>query len=82
MTEASIRALQGMRDPTTLAWYVVPILAIVFYVYVNELARARETRDWNTIFAGVTLFGMDFFNETVNGWILHLSGRSALWTHP
>ncbi len=82
MTEASLRALQGMRDPALLKWYVIPLLALVFYVYVVEIARARENGDWNPVIAGATLFGMDFFNETANGWILHLSGRSALWTVP
>jgi hypothetical protein len=82
MTEASLRALQGLRDPALLKWYVIPLLAVVFYVYVTEIARARETGDWNAVLAGATLFGMDFLNETANGWILHLSGRSALWTAP
>jgi hypothetical protein len=82
MTEASLRALDGLRDPALLKWYVVPLLAIVFFVYVNEIARARQNGDWGTVIAGLTLFGMDFFNETANGWILHLSGRSALWTAP
>jgi hypothetical protein len=82
MTQASLRALEGLRDPTLLKWYAVPLLAFVFYVYANEIARARHTGDLGTLFAGVTLFGMDFFNETVNGWILALSGRSALWTAP
>jgi hypothetical protein len=29
-TEASQRALQGLRDLSTLEWYVIPLLAIVF----------------------------------------------------
>ncbi|KAB2897025.1 MAG: hypothetical protein F9K40_13540 [Kofleriaceae bacterium] len=82
VTEASRRALEGLRDPTTLQWYVIPLLAIVFYVYVIEIKRARETGEWNAVFAGLTVFGMDFVNETVNGWILVLSDRSALWTAP
>lgn len=82
MTEASLRALDGLRDFTMLQWYVIPLLAIVIYVYVNEIRRARETGSWDVIYAGVTLFGMDFLNETLNGWILNLSGRSALWTAP
>lgn len=31
MTPASEQALKGLRDPTTLEWYVIPLLAIVFY---------------------------------------------------
>ena len=82
MTEASLRALDGMRDLRALEWYVIPLLAIVFYIYTNEISKARRTGDWNAIFAGLTVFGMDFVNETVNGWILVLSQRSALWTAP
>lgn len=82
MTEASLRALQGLRDPSTLQWYVVPLLAILFYVYVTEVREARATGKWEVVHAGVTLFGMDFLNETLNGWILNLTGRSALWTTP
>ncbi len=82
MTEASRRALHGLRDPHTLQWYVIPLLAIVFYVYAVEIRRARRSGDWNLVLAGLTVFGMDFINESVNGWILVLSGRSALWTVP
>ena len=31
MTEATLRALDGLRDLSTLKWYVIPLLAIVFY---------------------------------------------------
>jgi hypothetical protein len=82
MTEASRLALHGLRDPALLKWYAIPLLAIVVYVYATEIARARDNGDWNPLIAGVTLFGMDFFNETANGWILQLTGRAALWTAP
>jgi len=82
MTEASRRALDGLRDPHTLQWYVVPLLALLFYIYVVEIKKARASGDWNPVLAGLTLFGMDFVNESINGWILVLSDRSALWTAP
>ena len=82
MTEASKQALTGLRDPTDLQWYVVPLLALLFWIYVTEVQKARRTGDWDALWAGVTLFGMDFVNESLNGWILVLSGRSALWTAP
>lgn len=81
-TEASRRALDGLREPSTLQWYVIPLLAIVLYIYAVEVDRARRTRDGSAVVAGLTVFGMDFVNETVNGWILVLSDRSALWTAP
>jgi len=74
--------MEGMRDLTSLQWYVIPLLAIVFYVYATEIKRARRKGNWDAIFAGLTLFGMDFINETLNGYILVLSGKSALWTAP
>ncbi len=82
MTEASIRALSGLWDFTMLKWYVVPLLALVFYVYTKEIREARHTGNWDALIAGLTLFGTDFFNETWNGWVLVLTGRSALWTAP
>jgi hypothetical protein len=82
MTEASVRALQHLRDFSTLKWYVIPLLAIVLYIYATEMRKARASGNWDPILAGLTLFGMDFFNETWNGWVLVLSGRSAFWTTP
>ncbi len=82
MTEASLRALDHLRDFSTIKWYAIPLLAIVLYIYAREIRRARATRNWDPVVAGLTLFGMDFFNETWNGWALAISGRSALWTVP
>ncbi|MBK9034179.1 MAG: hypothetical protein IPL61_23440 [Myxococcales bacterium] len=82
MTESSRRALEGLRDPHTLQWYVIPLLALLFYIYAIEIKKARATGDWNAVLAGLTLFGMDFVNESINGWILVLTDRSALWTAP
>lgn len=82
MTIASLQALRGLRDLSTLQWYVIPLLAYVFYIYSAQVQKARRSADWNAVWAGVTIFGMDFVNETVNGWILHFTQRSALWTTP
>ena len=82
MTEATLRALANLRDLSTLQWYVIPILALVFYLYTMEIKRAREGGDWNALFAALAVFGADFLNESWNGWVLVLSGRSALWTAP
>ena len=82
MTEASRQALTGLRDLTTLQWYVIPLLAYTFYIYVVEIKKAKASGDWNAIFAGLTVFGMDFINETWNGWVFHFTGHSAFWTTP
>jgi len=82
MTESARQALVGLRDFTTLQWYVVPLLALLFYVYVVEIRDARRTCNWDPVIAGVTLFGADFVNESINGWIFSISGYSALWLAP
>jgi hypothetical protein len=82
MTQASIQALDHIRDLSTLKWYVIPLLAIVFYIYAREIKKARSSGNWDALIAGLVLFGMDFFNETWNGWVFNITGRSALWTTP
>jgi hypothetical protein len=61
-TPASQMALEGLRDLTTLKWYVIPLLAIVFYIYTAETQKARRSGNWDAIYAGLTLFGVDFIN--------------------
>ncbi|TFG04985.1 MAG: hypothetical protein EU539_09880 [Promethearchaeota archaeon] len=82
MTEASRRALIGLRDLSMIKWYIIPLLAIVFYIYAKEINKARDTGDWNPIYAGLTVFGLDFFNETWNGWVFAITQHSAYWTTP
>ena len=82
MTESARLALVGLRDFSTLQWYVVPLLALLFYVYVVEIRSARTSGNWDAVIAGVTLFSADFVNESINGWIFAISGYSALWLAP
>jgi hypothetical protein len=60
-TPASQMALDGLRDLTTLKWYVIPLLAIVFYIYTVEIQKARRSGNWDAIYAGLTLFGYFHF---------------------
>lgn len=82
MPPASQQALDGLRDLSTLEWYVIPLLAIVFYIYATEIKKARLSGNWNAVMAGLAIFGMDFINETWNGWVFHLTQHSACWTTP
>lgn len=82
MTPASQQALVGLRDLTTIKWYAIPLLAIVFYIYTTEIKKARQSGNWDAIFAGLTIFGVDFFNETWNGLVFHFTQFSAFWTTP
>ncbi len=40
-TQASQAALNGLRDLTMIKWYVIPLLAIVLYIYATEMKKAR-----------------------------------------
>ena len=82
MTEATQRALIGLRDLSSMQWYAIPLLAIVFYIYTKEIKECRSSGNWNPLFSAIAVFGADFFNESWNGWFMILSGRSALWTTP
>jgi len=82
MTPATEQALSGLRDLTMIKWYIIPLFAIVFYIYTKEIKEARQTKNWDAVLAGLTIFGADFFNETWNGWVMYLTQRSAFWTTP
>jgi hypothetical protein len=71
-------ALEHLRDPSTLQWYIIPLFAFVVYVYANEI----EKRNWNLVFAGLAYWGMDWFNEIWNSIVFHLSGYAPVWGTP
>ncbi len=53
MTEHTLQALAILRDPGQFKWYVIPLLAFVFYVYTIE----AEKRNWPVIMAGLAFWG-------------------------
>jgi hypothetical protein len=55
---------------------------VVGYIYSQEITKARKSGNWNPIFAALTILGLDFFNETWNGWVMASTGYSAFWTVP
>lgn len=77
-TDASQRALAILRDGSQFQWYVIPCLAFVLYVYAVEIER----RNWNLVFAGLALWGMDWFNEIWNGLVFHFTNHAAVWGAP
>ena len=77
-TDASQRALGILRDGGQFQWYVIPFLALVLYIYSNEIER----RNWNLVFAGLALWGMDWFNEIWNGLVFHFTQYAPVWGAP
>ena len=39
MTDSAAEAYEILRDPTLFKWYVIPMLALVVYVYASEIER-------------------------------------------
>lgn len=77
-TDAAARALEILRDGSQFIWYVIPLFALVVYVYAVEVER----RNWNLVFAGLAYWGMDWFNEIWNSLFFHFSGDAPVWGAP
>jgi hypothetical protein len=75
LTAYTREALRQVRDPHLFKWYAVALLAFVVYVYAVEVERRR----WDVIAAGAAVWLADWFNEIINGLVLHASGRAPLW---
>ncbi|QLY31575.1 hypothetical protein H0264_04350 [Nocardia huaxiensis] len=75
MTEHARTALDLLRDSSQFKWYAIPLLLLVIYVYATEVER----RNWNVLFAGIALWGMDLFNEIWNSLVFHATGRAPVW---
>jgi len=82
-TPASSEALSNLRvlNPDH-GWYIIPLLAIVLYIYGVEIKKARETNNWSTVFAGLTILGLDLINEIWNALVFAFTNYSAFWTTP
>ena len=78
MTEFSQQALAILRDASQFKWYVIPLLAIVFYIYTTEM----EKKNWSLVLAGLAFWGMDWFNEIWNALVFHFTGYAPVWGAP
>ncbi len=78
MTDFAAQALSILRDGSQFKWYVIPLFALVVYVYAVEVER----KNWNLVFAGLAFWGMDWFNEIWNSLVFHFNGRAPVWGAP
>ena len=77
-TESASQALSILRDGSLFQWYVIPLFALVVYVYAAEMER----QNWSLIFAGLAFWGMDWFNEIWNGLVFHFTNQAPVWGAP
>jgi len=78
MTPFAEQALAILRDPSQFKWYVIPLFALIVYVYANEIER----RNWKLVFAGLAFWGMDWFNEIWNSLVFKFNGFAPVWGAP
>ena len=78
LTDSAAQALSILRDGSLFQWYLIPLFALVVYVYSVEIER----RNWNLVFAGLAFWGMDWINEIWNSLVLHFSGYAPMWGAP
>jgi hypothetical protein len=77
-TASALKALSNLRDAGHFEWYVIPLLAIVMYVYAGEIER----KNWSVVFAGLAFWGVDWFNEIWNGLVFHFTNHAPVWGAP
>ena len=77
-TESALQALNILRDGSQFQWYVIPLFALVVYVYAVEIER----RNWDLLFAGLAFWGMDWFNEIWNSLVFHFTNYAPVWGAP
>jgi hypothetical protein len=77
-TASALEAARILREGSLFQWYVIPLFALVVYVYAVEIER----RNWNLVFAGLAFWGMDWFNEIWNGLVFHFTRYAPVWGAP
>lgn len=75
--EVTEAALAILRTGENFQWYVIALLALIVYVYANEVSKGN----WRGVAAGLALYMIHWLVEIVNGLVQHFSGH-ALWTVP
>jgi len=75
--EVTQMALSILRKGDNFQWYVITFLALVVYIYFNEISK----KNWKGIAAGLALYAVHWFYEILNALVQHFSGH-ALWTVP
>jgi hypothetical protein len=77
-TESALQAQEFLRDGSMFQWYIIPLFALVVYVYAVEVER----RNWDLFFAGLAFWGMDWFNELWNSLVFHFTNHAPVWGAP
>jgi hypothetical protein len=75
--ETTTQSLAILRSGENFHWVILPIFALILYVYFNEISK----KNWKGVAAGLALYMVHWVFEIANALIQHFSGH-ALWTVP
>lgn len=78
LAASAVQAQSLVRDASHFQWYVIPLLLIVLYAYVEQVAQRR----WNIVLAALAFWLMDWVNEIWNALLFHFSGFAPAWGTP
>lgn len=74
-TENTLNSMAIMRDTSQLSWSIVPMIAIVLFVFFNEADKGN----WKRILAAIAFLMADLFNELINSLICHWTEYAPVW---
>jgi hypothetical protein len=61
-----------------MQWYVIPLLAVVAYIYLNESGKGN----WSAVWLGIATWAAELIWEMFNGLVLHFTQHAPLWSTP
>jgi hypothetical protein len=77
-TESAQQALSILRDASLFQWYLIPFLAVVFYVYSEEI----DKRNWDVVLAGLGFWAVEWIYEIMNSLVFYGTQKAPLWGAP
>lgn len=74
-TREAEQALEQLRKVSSLQWSILPLVAVLLYVYAREI----QEKNYRTLLTCLAFAGCGLLLEMLNGLIMHWTGRTALW---
>jgi hypothetical protein len=78
ITPHTLKTLELIRDPDTFKWYLIPMIIIVLYIFINEWSKENKS----VVLGAAAFWGADLFNEIWNGIFFHLTKTAPVWGVP
>lgn len=74
-TREAEQALGQVRNISNLQWSILPLVAVLLYVYAREI----QGKNYRTLLTCLVFAGCGLLLEMFNALIIYWTGRTALW---